>query len=102
MSSGVDSFVAILFMIVVTLFGITVPGLIIGLLLGYLLSWSFRFTRRVSNDAFVGALGYATGFLLSMKWGNLIEVVAPAGAVLLVLLRELYIFMKLRQKNATT
>jgi NhaP-type Na+/H+ or K+/H+ antiporter len=89
-------------MIVVTLFGMTVPGLIIGLLLGYLLSWSFRFTRRVSNDALVGAAGYAAGFLLSMKWGNLIEAVAPAGAVLFVLVRELYVFVKLRQKNATT
>jgi putative effector of murein hydrolase len=93
MLSALPAFFAILLVIVMTLLGMTVPGLIIGVLFGYLFSRSFRFTRRISNDAIVGAVGHAAGFLVSIKWGYS-EVVAPAGAVLLVLLHELYVFVK--------
>jgi hypothetical protein len=91
-----NSFFAAIVLIIIwvlSVIAIAVPGLLIGLVVGHLFSRSLRHTRRVSNDAFFGGIGFAGGYLGSLFRDVNFQhngIVGCSASFLLVVLYELY------------
>lgn len=86
--------IAIFIIEFLSVIALVVPGLVIGLVVGHLFSRSLRHTRRISNDAFLGAVGFAGGYLGSIFYDLKFQHNGAFGCAMslsLVFLYEVYL-----------
>ena len=92
--SSLFAAIVLIIMWVLSVIAIAVPGLVIGLVVGHLFSRSLRHTRRISKDAFLGAVGFAGGYLGSLFHDVNFQNNGAVGCVaslFLVILYEVYL-----------